>query len=383
MTLLVTGGAGFIGSNFIRDWLVSHDERIVNLDKLTYAGNPDNLEGLPDNRHTFVRGDIGDRALVADLLARYAPRAVIHFAAESHVDRSIEGPGAFIETNVNGTLNLLEASRDHWSQLAGRSREAFRFVHVSTDEVYGSLAPDAPAFAEDHPFAPNSPYAASKAASDHLARAWHHTYGMPVLTTHCSNNYGPHHFPEKLIPLVIVNALAGKSLPIYGDGQQVRDWLYVGDHCSAIRRVLEAGAPGQTYNIGGWNEMRNIDIVRTVCELLDEMRPRPDGQAYASQITFVKDRPGHDRRYAVDARKIATELGWRPAETFASGIRRTVRWYLDNPQWVARAQSGDYLDWVTRQYANRRAATGSAPASLHQAAPSRATAQAAREEVTA
>jgi len=350
--ILVTGGAGFIGANFVLDWLAGSQEPVVNLDKLTYAGNAENLASLAgDARHIFVHGDIGDAALVAKLLAEHQPRAVINFAAESHVDRSIHGPEEFIQTNVVGTLRLLEAVRHHWLTLDDLERDAFRFLHVSTDEVYGSLAPDAPAFTEEHIYEPNSPYSASKAASDHLVRAWHHTYGLPVLTTNCSNNYGPHHFPEKLIPLMIVNALAGKPLPIYGDGMQVRDWLYVKDHCSAIRRVLAAGEVGETYNIGGWNEKPNLDIVHTVCALLDELRPRADGQSYNTQITYVKDRPGHDRRYAIDARKIERELGWKPAETFETGIRKTVQWYLDHAEWVAHVQTGAYRDWVQTQYA--------------------------------
>ncbi len=349
--ILVTGGAGFIGANFVLDWLAHHDEPVVNLDKLTYAGNVHNLDSLRgDARHVFVQGDIGDSALVDRLLAEHRPRAVVNFAAESHVDRSIHGPADFIETNIVGTFRLLESVRGHWGALDGDARSAFRFLHVSTDEVYGSLAPDAPAFTEEHNVEPNSPYSASKAASDHLVRAWHHTYGLPVLTTNCSNNYGPLHFPEKLIPLMIVNALAGKPLPIYGDGMQVRDWLYVKDHCSAIRRVLQAGEPGQTYNVGGWNEKPNIDIVNTVCALLDELRPRADGLSYRTQITYVKDRPGHDRRYAIDARKLERELGWKPAETFDSGIRKTVQWYLDHPDWVAQVQTGAYRDWVKTQY---------------------------------
>ena len=343
MTILVTGGAGFIGSNFVLDWLAQSDEPVVNVDKLTYAGNRNNLASLEGNhRHHFVRADIGDAAVVGDLLQQHAVRAVVHFAAESHVDRSIDGPGEFVQTNVVGTFRLLEAVRAYWQSLAPDAQAAFRFLHVSTDEVYGSLASDAPAFTEQHPYEPNSPYSASKAASDHLVRAWHHTYGLPVLTTNCSNNYGPYHFPEKLIPLIIVNALAGKPLPVYGDGQQVRDWLYVKDHCSAIRRVLQAGELGQTYNVGGWNEMTNIDIVRTVCALLDEMRGRADGLSYAEQIRFVTDRPGHDRRYAMDASKLHRELGWRPAETFESGIRKTVAWYLDHQDWVADVLSGGY-----------------------------------------
>ena len=349
--ILITGGAGFIGANFVLDWLVQSDEPVVNLDKLTYAGNRANLAPLDgDARHVFVHGDMGDRALVAQLLAEHRPRAVLNFAAESHVDRSIHGPADFIQTNIVGTFNLLECVREYWGALPEAERTAFRFLHVSTDEVYGSLGPGDPAFAETHRYEPNSPYSASKAASDHLVRAWHHTYGLPVLTTNCSNNYGPLHFPEKLIPLMIVNALAGKPLPVYGDGQQIRDWLYVKDHCSAIRTVLAGGRVGETYNVGGWNEKPNIDIVHTVCALLDELRPRSDGQSYTSQISFVKDRPGHDRRYAIDARKIERELGWKPAETFESGIRKTVLWYLDNPQWVANVQSGAYRDWVSQQY---------------------------------
>ncbi|MDZ4101099.1 MAG: dTDP-glucose 4,6-dehydratase [Hydrogenophaga sp.] len=349
--ILVTGGAGFIGGNFVLDWLAQSDEAVINLDKLTYAGNLENLASLHgDARHVFVQGDIGDGALVARLLTEHRPRAVINFAAESHVDRSIHGAEDFIQTNIVGTFRLLEAVRAHWSALPADEKAAFRFLHVSTDEVYGSLAPDAPAFTETHGFEPNSPYSASKAASDHLVRAWHHTHGLPVLTTNCSNNYGPFHFPEKLIPLMIVNALAGKPLPVYGDGMQVRDWLYVKDHCSAIRRVLDGGRLGETYNVGGWNEKPNLEIVRTVCALLDELRPRTDGQPYASQISYVKDRPGHDRRYAIDARKIEHELGWKPAETFESGIRKTVQWYLDHPDWVANVQSGSYRQWVQAQY---------------------------------
>ena len=350
MTILVTGGAGFIGANFVLDWLAQSDEPVVTLDALTYAGNPDNLASLEgDARHSFVKGDICDRGLVDQLLATHQPRALIHFAAESHVDRSIHGPGAFMRTNVDGTFTLLEAARAYWSALAGQPRAAFRFHHVSTDEVYGSLKAEDPPFAETNAYEPNSPYSASKAASDHLVRAWHHTYGLPVVTTNCSNNYGPWHFPEKLIPLMIVNALAGKPLPVYGDGQQIRDWLYVTDHCSAIRAALAGGRLGETYNIGGWNEKANIDIVTTVCALLDELRPSSDGP-YARLITYVTDRPGHDRRYAIDARKIERELGWRPAETFETGIRKTVQWYLDHPDWVARVQSGAYREWVSKQY---------------------------------
>ncbi|WP_353234901.1 dTDP-glucose 4,6-dehydratase [Diaphorobacter ruginosibacter] len=356
--ILVTGGAGFIGANFVLDWLAVNDEPVVNVDKLTYAGNLQNLQTLQgDARHHFVQGDIGDGALIGRLLAEHKPRAIVNFAAESHVDRSIHGPEDFIQTNVVGTFRLLEAARHHWMALPDNEKRAFRFLHVSTDEVYGTLKPHDPAFAEDHNYEPNSPYSASKAASDHLVRAWHHTYGMPVLTTNCSNNYGPYHFPEKLIPLMIVNALAGKPLPVYGDGMQIRDWLYVKDHCSAIRRVLEAGAPGETYNVGGWNEKPNIEIVHLVCALLDELRPRADGQAYSGQITYVQDRPGHDRRYAIDARKLERELGWRPAETFETGIRKTVQWYLDNPQWVSAVQTGAYRDWISQQYAQAQQAT--------------------------
>ena len=351
--ILVTGGAGFIGSNFVLDWLAQSDEPVVNLDALTYAGNRANLAALVgDARHVFVHGDIGDRTLVDQLLATHRPRAIVHFAAESHVDRSIHGPGAFMKTNVEGTFTLLEAARAHWGTLAGDEKAAFRFHHVSTDEVYGSLGPGDAPFTETHPYEPNSPYSASKAASDHLVRAWHHTYGLPVVTTNCSNNYGPLHFPEKLIPLMIVNALAGKPLPVYGDGQQIRDWLYVKDHCAGIRAVLAGGRLGETYNIGGWNEMANIDIVKTVCALLDELRPDPAGP-YQRLITYVTDRPGHDRRYAIDARKIERELGWRPAETFATGIRKTVQWYLDNAAWVADVQSGAYKDWVNANYTAR------------------------------
>lgn len=352
MTILVTGGAGFIGSNFVLDWLRAGDEPVVNVDKLTYAGNLENLVPVKDNpQHRFVRGDIGDSALIGRLLAEHKPRAILNFAAESHVDRSIHGPEDFIQTNIVGTFHLLEAVRAYWSGLADEQRAAFRLLHVSTDEVYGSLEADAPAFRETNRYEPNSPYSASKAASDHLVRAYRHTYGLPVLTTNCSNNYGPYHFPEKLIPLVIHNALAGKPLPVYGDGQQVRDWLYVSDHCSAIRRVLEAGRVGETYNIGGCNEKTNLDVVRTLCAILDQESPRADGQSYAAQITFVKDRPGHDRRYAIDASKIERELGWRPAETFDTGIRKTVRWYLDHQAWVQNVASGAYRNWIERQYA--------------------------------
>ncbi|MGY5800920.1 dTDP-glucose 4,6-dehydratase [Rhizobium sp. LEGMi12c] len=351
MTILVSGGAGFIGGNFVLDWLERHHETVVNLDKLTYAGNLDTLKGLKDdNRHVFVRGDIGDRELVGDLLSMHRPRAVINFAAESHVDRSIHGPGDFIQTNIVGTFSLLESVRSHWDGLPENEKQAFRFLHVSTDEVYGTLSKNDAPFNELNRYEPNSPYSASKAASDHLVRAWHHTYGLPVLTTNCSNNYGPHHFPEKLIPLVILNALSGKSLPIYGDGQQVRDWLYVRDHCSAIRRVLEAGTVGETYNVGGWNEKPNLDVVHTICAILDKLRPKADGSRYSDQITFVKDRPGHDRRYAIDARKLERELGWKPEETFETGIRKTVGWYLDNQDWVQNVTSGAYREWVGKQY---------------------------------
>ena len=349
--ILVTGGAGFIGSNFVLDWLAAQSEPVLNLDKLTYAGNMANLASVAkDSRHLFIKGDIADAALVDRLLAEHRPRAIVNFAAESHVDRSIHGAEDFIATNIVGTFRLLESARGYWSGLPADKKDAFRFLHVSTDEVYGSLAPTAPAFTEEHVYEPNSPYSASKAASDHLVRAWHHTHGLPVLTTNCSNNYGPYHFPEKLIPLMIVNALAGKPLPVYGDGQQVRDWLYVTDHCSAIRRVLQAGRVGQTYNVGGWNEKTNLAIVHTICDLLDELQPRADGQSYRAQIAHVTDRPGHDRRYAIDARKIERELGWRPAETFESGIRKTVAWYLANADWVRDVQSGAYRDWVATQY---------------------------------
>ena len=352
--IFVTGGAGFIGANFVLDWLQEHDEPVVNIDKLTYAGNLESLVTLKDDsRHIFAHADIGDTVLIPELLAKYQPRAIINFAAESHVDRSIHSPEDFIQTNVVGTFNLLESVRAYWGKLDEKNKADFRFLHVSTDEVYGSLAKDEPAFTERHQYEPNSPYSASKAASDHLVRSYHHTYGLPVLTTNCSNNYGPYHFPEKLIPLMIVNALAGKSLPIYGDGQQIRDWLYVKDHCSAIRRVVEAGTLGETYNVGGWNEKPNIEIVHTVCALLDELRPRDDKKSYAEQITFVTDRLGHDRRYAIDARKIERELGWKPAETFDTGIRKTVQWYLDNQEWVANVQSGSYRDWVETNYADR------------------------------
>ena len=350
--ILVTGGAGFIGGNFVLDWLAKTSaEGIVNLDKLTYAGNLATLKSLKDDpRHIFIHGDIGDQALLANILKRYQPRAIVNFAAESHVDRSIHGPVEFIQTNILGTFNLLECAREYWGQLDESAQKQFRFHHVSTDEVYGSLSLTDPAFTETNPYEPNSPYSASKAASDHLVRAWFHTYGFPVVTTNCSNNYGPYHFPEKLIPLVILNALAGKPLPIYGDGQQIRDWLYVGDHCSAIREVLAKGKLGETYNIGGWNEKPNIEVVKTICQILDELKPRADGKSYAEQITFVKDRPGHDRRYAIDASKVERELGWRPAETFDTGIQKTVQWYLNNPVWVEGVVSGSYRDWLQKQY---------------------------------
>ena len=355
MSILVTGGAGFIGANFVLDWLAHNDEPVINLDKLTYAGNLENLASLQgDARHIFVRGDIGETALVDRLLAEHRPRAIVNFAAESHVDRSIHGPAEFIQTNIVGTFHLLESVRAYWNALEGEAKEHFRFLHVSTDEVYGSLRKDDPAFRETNRYEPNSPYSASKAGSDHLVRAYHHTYGLPVLTTNCSNNYGPYHFPEKLIPLVIHNALAGKPLPIYGDGQQIRDWLYVKDHCSAIHRVLEAGRVGETYNIGGGNEKANLDVVQTLCDILDELAPPATYHlsfaTYRSLITFVKDRPGHDRRYAIDASKLERELGWKPQETFETGIRKTVAWYLENQNWVANVTSGAYRKWVDSQY---------------------------------
>ena len=349
--ILVTGGAGFIGSNFVLDWMQGKSDGIVNLDKLTYAGNLQNLASLEGNpNHIFVRGDIGDSVLVARLLSEHQPRAIVNFAAESHVDRSIHGPAEFIQTNIVGTFTLLEATRAYWNGLNDEAKKQFRFLHVSTDEVYGSLSPTDPAFTETKQYEPNSPYSASKAASDHLVRAYHHTYGLPVLTTNCSNNYGPYHFPEKLIPLMIHNALAGKPLPIYGDGQQVRDWLYVKDHASAICRVLESGKVGETYNVGGWNEKPNLDVVYTLCSILDELSPRSDGKSYRDQITYVTDRPGHDRRYAINATKINRALGWKPAETFETGIRKTVQWYLDNQEWVQNVTSGEYKDWVSKQY---------------------------------
>ena len=353
MTILVTGGAGFIGANFVLDWLAQSSEAVLNLDKLTYAGNLENLTALQANpRHRFVQGDIADGALIDRLLAEHRPRAIVNFAAESHVDRSIHGPEDFIQTNIVGSFRLLESVRAYWGGLGDADKAAFRFLHVSTDEVYGSLSPTDPAFSETNRYEPNSPYSASKAASDHLVRAYHHTYGLPVLTTNCSNNYGPYQFPEKLIPLMIHNALAGKPLPIYGDGQQIRDWLYVGDHCAAIRRVLEAGTLGEVYNIGGWNEMPNLTIVHTLCDLLDAARPKTSG-SYRDQITYVTDRPGHDRRYAIDARKIERELGWKPAETFETGIRKTVQWYLDNAGWVSDVTSGAYRQWTETNYGQR------------------------------
>jgi dTDP-glucose 4,6-dehydratase len=355
MTILVTGGAGFIGSNFVIDWLAADGEPVVNVDKLTYAGNLANLSGLAgDARHRFVRADICDARAMEALLAEHRPRAVVHFAAESHVDRSIHGPGEFIETNVVGTFRLLEAARAYWNALAGEAKSAFRFLHVSTDEVYGSLGESDPGFSEKTPYAPNSPYSASKASSDHLVRAYHHTYGLPVLTTNCSNNYGPYQFPEKLIPLMIANALEGKPLPVYGDGRQVRDWLYVGDHCTAIRTVLAKGRTGEVYNIGGNAEMRNLEVVHALCNALARLAPREGG--YRDLITYVKDRPGHDRRYAIDATKIRTELGWTPVETFETGLERTVRWYLDHPDWVAQVRSGAYRQWMETQYAERAGA---------------------------
>ena len=360
-TILVTGGAGFIGGNFVLDWVKAGLGTVINLDKLTYAGNLENLAEIEGNsNHIFVHGDIGDRALVAKLLAEHKPRAVINFAAESHVDRSIHGPEDFIQTNVVGTFHLLEEVRSYWNALVEanpteKENPQFRFLHVSTDEVYGTLGPHDPAFTETTPYAPNSPYSASKAASDHLVRAYHHTYGLPVLTTNCSNNYGPYHFPEKLIPLCLLNALAGKPLPIYGDGQQIRDWLFVKDHCSAIRRVLEAGKLGETYNVGGWNEKANLDVVQTLCSILDELSPKADGKSYKEQITFVKDRPGHDRRYAIDATKLERELNWKPAETFETGIRKTVAWYLQNQVWVNNVTSGEYRNWVSKQYSGSAA----------------------------
>jgi dTDP-glucose 4,6-dehydratase len=354
--LLVTGGAGFIGSNFVLSWLTGSDEPIVNLDKLTYAGNLRNLDAVRgDARHVFVRGDIRDRPLLKQALERHRPRAIVHFAAESHVDRSIVGPADFIDTNIGGTWSLLEEARAYWDSLQAAERAAFRFLQVSTDEVYGSLGPHDPAFTESTPYAPNSPYAASKAAADHLVRAYHHTYGLPSLTGNCSNNYGPYQFPEKLIPLMIGNALAGEPLPVYGDGQQVRDWLYVLDHCDALRRILERGKVGETYNIGGASEKKNLDVVHTLCAILDRERPKKAG-SYAQQIRFVKDRPGHDRRYAIDGSKLKAELGWQPKETFETGLARTAQWYLDHADWVAEVTSGAYRNWVETNYARRGAA---------------------------
>lgn len=359
MTVLVTGGAGFIGSNFVLDWFKHNNETVINLDLLTYAGNLQNLDSLKnDENHVFVQGDIGDTSLIKQLLDEYQPRAIINFAAESHVDRSISGPDAFVQTNIVGTFRLLETVRAYWHEMATDDKSRFRFLHVSTDEVYGTLNAEEPAFTEQHPYQPNSPYSASKAASDHLVRSYFHTYGLPVLTTNCSNNYGPYHFPEKLIPLVIHNALAGKPLPIYGDGQQIRDWLYVTDHCAAIRAVLANGMPGETYNVGGLNEKTNLEIVHIICELLEELVPESN-QTFANDsstdfkrlITFVKDRPGHDRRYAINADKINKELGWQPAETFETGIRKTVQWYLQNQDWVTNVVSGEYRNWIDQQYA--------------------------------
>lgn len=351
MAILVTGAAGFIGSNFVLDWLAHHNELVISLDKLTYAGNLENLASVKTNpHHIFVHADIADSLVIGELLSKHQVRAVLNFAAESHVDRSIKGPEAFIQTNIVGTFKLLETVRSYWTNMDETSKAGFRFLHVSTDEVYGSLSQSDPAFSETNRYEPNSPYSASKAASDHLVRAYHHTYGLPVLTTNCSNNYGPFHFPEKLIPLCILNALNGKNLPIYGDGQQIRDWLYVTDHCSAIRRVLARGTLGETYNVGGWNEKANLDVVTTLCSILDELKPRTDGLSYKTQITFVQDRAGHDRRYAIDATKLERELGWKPTETFETGIRKTVQWYLENQAWVSHITSGDYRDWVNQQY---------------------------------
>ncbi|MFZ6845883.1 dTDP-glucose 4,6-dehydratase [Undibacterium sp. RuTC16W] len=351
--IFVTGGAGFIGANFVLDWLAQCDEPVLTYDKLTYAGNLNNLVSLrSDPRHFFVQGDINDQDQFAQLLEQHQPRAVLHFAAESHVDRSILGPATFVTTNINGTFHLLEATKTYWHKLPSTEKSAFRFLHVSTDEVYGTLSAEDPPFSETTPYAPNSPYSASKAASDHLVRSYHHTYGLPTLTTNCSNNYGAYHFPEKLIPLIITNARAGKELPVYGDGQQVRDWLYVNDHCAAIRRVLADGRSGETYNIGGWNEQTNLSVVHTLCNLLDELQPKKNG-SYRDQIRHITDRPGHDRRYAIDARKIERELGWKPAETFETGLKKTVEWYLANDVWVNQVQSGDYLKWVDLQYSNK------------------------------
>ena len=351
MSILVTGAAGFIGSNFVLNWLSNNNEKVIALDKLTYAGNLENLKTVESNpSYVFVHGDIGDSELISKLLQEHQPRAVVNFAAESHVDRSIHGPDDFMQTNIIGTYRLLEEARLFFNTLGDEAKKQFRFLHVSTDEVYGTLSSTDPAFKETNQYEPNSPYSASKAASDHLVRAWHHTYGLPVLTTNCSNNYGPYHFPEKLIPLCILKALQGQDLPIYGDGHQVRDWLYVVDHCKGIATVLEKGVVGETYNIGGWNEKANLEVVHTLCDLLDELQPREDGKSYKNQITFVKDRPGHDRRYAIDATKISNELGWKPEETFETGIRKTVQWYLDNQDWVANVQSGEYQNWLNKNY---------------------------------
>jgi dTDP-glucose 4,6-dehydratase len=351
MSILVTGAAGFIGSNFVLNWLEKNKEKIIAFDKLTYAGNLENLKSVEKkSNYEFVKGDIGDSNLVADLLKKYQPRAIINFAAESHVDRSIHGPDDFIQTNIIGTFRLLEEARSFFSILSENNKKQFRFLHVSTDEVYGTLSSTDPAFKEINQYEPNSPYSASKASSDHLVRAWHHTYGLPVLTTNCSNNYGPYHFPEKLIPLCISKALQGQDLPIYGDGQQIRDWLFVVDHCKGITTVLEKGVIGETYNIGGWNEKANLEVVHKLCDLLDDLKPREDAKSYREQISFVKDRPGHDQRYAIDATKISNELGWKPEETFESGIRKTVKWYLDNQEWVSHVQSGEYQNWIKKNY---------------------------------
>lgn len=355
-TIVVTGGAGFIGSNFVLQWIAQTDERIVNLDLLTYAGNRRNLESIEKNpRHIFVKGDICDEPLIAALLREHQPRAILNFAAESHVDRSIAGPSAFIQTNISGTFSLLQQVRSYWDSLSAEAKKSFRFLQVSTDEVYGSLEPHDPAFTEATPYAPNSPYAASKASSDMLVRAWYHTYGLPVLTTNCSNNYGPYQFPEKLIPLMILNALEGKPLPVYGDGRNVRDWLFVEDHCFAIRRVLESGRVGETYNIGGYSERANIDVVTTICDILDELQPDPALGSRRKLITYVKDRPGHDRRYAIDATKIASELSWLPAQQFESGIRKTIEWFLTHLDWVNDIRSGAYQQWIELNYAERLA----------------------------
>lgn len=353
MSILVTGGAGFIGGNFVLDWFKENNESIINIDALTYAGNPDTLVSLIQNKkHFFVHGNITDSELVDSLFTKYNPRAVINFAAESHVDRSIHGPDEFIKTNIIGTFRLLESARKYWSTLSSNKQKEFRFIHISTDEVYGSLSSDAAPFKETHQYQPNSPYSASKASSDHLVRAWFHTYGLPTITTNCSNNYGPFHFPEKLIPLVILNALSNKPLPIYGDGQQIRDWLYVKDHCDAIRKVLDTGRVGETYNIGGWNEKTNLKVVETICNTLDTLRPRPCCQSYTDLITFIKDRPGHDKRYAIDARKITSQLNWKPKESFESGIQKTILWYLDNEAWVRKISDGSYQEWTKKHYGN-------------------------------